>query len=211
MGTTSRWSSSTNPALIACAARSGPPTDMSCDVVAFIRRTARVEVLLDPRPGAGRRHQGRGVHDLVSRLPDLRVVPQDRWLTGIGRCGFPVPHHVVHPASVEVGTDAPLEVVDEGVDLLVRRSPVEVAVLVRDVAVERCDRRIDQPGHVELPLAHGNDCREPPTSPRKRGRETIAGCRPNTFFPLRSWSSSPWCYALLPGEHPAVGSMRSQR
>src|SRR5438552_2747048 len=40
MGTTNRCSSSTNPALIACAARWGPPTEMSRDAVAFIWRTA---------------------------------------------------------------------------------------------------------------------------------------------------------------------------
>ena len=56
-------------------------------------------------------------------------------------------HHLVHPAPVEVGADRPLEVVDEGMHLLVRRSPVEVAVLVRDVAVERRDRRVDQLRH----------------------------------------------------------------
>src|SRR6266851_5136822 len=58
--------------------------------------------------------------------------------------------HLIHPASVHVRASRPLEVVDEGMDLLVRRSPIEVAVLVRNVAVERGDRRIDQPGHRTL-------------------------------------------------------------
>jgi len=44
--------------------------------------------------------------------------------------------------------DRALEIVDERVHLLVRRSPVEVAVLVRRVSVEGGDRRVDQLGHV---------------------------------------------------------------
>src|SRR5215210_3678336 len=66
----------------------------------------------------------------------------------------PVEHHLIHPAPVEVGADRPLEVVDEGVHLLVRRSPVEVAVLVRYVAVERRDRQVDKLGHCEPPFTH---------------------------------------------------------
>ena len=149
MGATKRWHSSTNPALIAWAARSGPPTRD----VAFRRRfhlpdRVRVEVPLDPCPGAGDGVQRPGVHDLVGRLPDLRVVPDDGRLVGEGD-GLPVGHHLVHPAPVEVGADRPLEVVDEAVHLLVRRGPVEVAVVVRDVAVERRERRVDQLGHAE--------------------------------------------------------------
>src|SRR5207247_3372724 len=64
---------------------------------------------------------------------------------------LPVDHHLVHPAPVEVGADPPLELVDEGVHLLIRRGPVEVAVLVRHVAVERRDRRVAQLGHGEPP------------------------------------------------------------
>jgi hypothetical protein len=47
-----------------------------------------------------------------------------------------------------MGAHRALEVVDEPVDFLVRLRPVEVAVLVGDIAVERGDRRIDQLGHV---------------------------------------------------------------
>src|SRR5205823_117635 len=83
----------------------------------------------DASPGGRRRRQRLRVHDLVSRLPDPGVVPHNWLLTGIGRCGLPVAHDVVHPAAVEVGADWPLEIVHEGVDLLVWRSPVEVAVL----------------------------------------------------------------------------------
>ena len=43
-----------------------------------------VEVALDPRPGAGYRLQRLGVHDLVGRLPDLRVVLHERRLVGEG-------------------------------------------------------------------------------------------------------------------------------
>jgi len=56
-------------------------------------------------------------------------------------------HHLVHPSPVEVGADRPLEVVDEGVDLLVRLSPIELAVLIGYVADERRERRVDQFGH----------------------------------------------------------------
>ena len=82
MGVTDRWYSSTNPALMAWAARSGPPTAMLRSDTAFIRRTAS----------------------------------------------------------------------DERVHLLVRLTPVEVAVLVGYMAVERHHPRGDQRGHGELPL-----------------------------------------------------------
>ena len=150
MGATNRWHSSTNPALIAWAASSGPPTrDVTFRLRFHLPDRFRVEVSLDPRPGAGHRLQRRGVHDLVGGLPYLREVLYEGQLVGEGVRGLPVDHHLVHPAPVEVGADRPLEVVDEGVHLLVRLSPVEVAVLVRDVAVERRDRRVDQLGHGE--------------------------------------------------------------
>ena len=66
-----------------------------------------------------------------------------------GRAVSQPDHHLVHPAPVEVGADRPLEVVDEGVHLGVRLGPVEAAVLVGDVPVERGDRRVDQLGHDE--------------------------------------------------------------
>ena len=49
----------------------------------------------------------------------------------------PVAHRLVHAAPLEIRTDRPLEVIDERVDLLVGRAPVEPTVHVRDVAVER--------------------------------------------------------------------------
>jgi hypothetical protein len=52
-----------------------------------------------------------------------------------------IDRHLVHPAPVEVGADRPLEVVDEAVHFLVRRSPVEITVLIRCVAVERGSRQ----------------------------------------------------------------------
>ena len=68
------------------------------------------------------------------------------------RGGLPDNHQLVHSASVEVGAEEPLQVVDEGEYLLVWHCPVEVAVLVRYVAVERRDRRVDQLGHGEPPF-----------------------------------------------------------
>src|SRR6476659_2716358 len=54
-----------------------------------------------------------------------------------------------------MSADRPLEVVEEGVHLLVRPRPVELAGRVLDVAVERGERRVDQLGHgtAILPLA----------------------------------------------------------
>src|ERR1700674_4723986 len=79
-------------------------------------------------------------------MPDLGVIP-DHWrLVGEGVDALPRDHHLVHPASVQVCAGPSLEVVDEGVNLVVRLSPVEVAVLVSHIAVERGARRVDQPG-----------------------------------------------------------------
>src|SRR5438132_465534 len=106
----------------------------------------RVEVSLNSRPRAGHGLQRLLVHDLAGGPPNLREVPHElRFVRG--RLGLPVDHHLVHPAPVEIGANRSLEVVDEGVQLLVRCGPVEVAVHVRYVAVERRDRRIDQLGH----------------------------------------------------------------
>src|SRR5262249_44081567 len=64
-------------------------------------------------------------------------------------------HRLVHPAPVEVGACGTHEVVDELVHLLVRRRPVEPALPVLDIAVERGDRGVDQSGHESgiLPLS----------------------------------------------------------
>jgi hypothetical protein len=56
-----------------------------------------------------------------------------------------------------VRADRSHEVVDKGVYLLVGRGPVELAVLVGDIAVERRDRRVDQLGHVLVPLVGVDD------------------------------------------------------
>ncbi len=112
-----------------------------------------VEVPLDPRPGAGHRLQRPRVDDLVGRLPDPGVLLQDGRLANEGFGRLPGHQHLVHPASEEVGAHRSLEVVDEGVHLLVRRRPVEVAVLVGHVAVERRDRRVDELRHGEPPAS----------------------------------------------------------
>src|ERR671911_884948 len=111
----------------------------------------RVEVSLDPGPGRGRVLQRRGVHDLVGALPDLREVTHGLRLGSQSGVSLPADHRLVHAASVQVAADRPLEVVDEGVHLVVGHSPVEPAVVVLDVAIERCDRRVDQLGHGEPP------------------------------------------------------------
>src|SRR5215211_2121689 len=111
---------------------------------------------LDPGPRAGYRLQRLGVHDLLGRPPYLREVLLD-WMVRNGVGGLPVDHRLVHPAAEEVGADRPGEVVDEGVRVLGRLGPVEVAVLVRYVAVERHDRRGYQLGHGDPSFARP-DC-----------------------------------------------------
>src|SRR6266508_4087468 len=153
IGVRNRWYSSTNPASIAWAARSGPPTLISAPACAFICRIDR---------GSKSRSSRVLTLDTVSSVleytilsaapPDLRVVPDERWLLRKVH-GLPGKHHLIHPAAVEVGADRTLEFVDEGVYLLVRLGPVEVAGLIGNVAVERRDRRVDQLRHSEPPLA----------------------------------------------------------
>jgi hypothetical protein len=106
-----------------------------------------VEVALDPGPRAGYRLEVPGVHDLLRRPPDLGEVPDHHRLIGAGAHGLPEDHRLVHPATVKVGADRPLEIVDKSVHLAVRRGPVEVARFVLDVPVERGDRCIDQLRH----------------------------------------------------------------
>src|SRR5437773_2129039 len=107
----------------------------------------RVERSLDQGLGADRRLQRPGVDDLVGPLPDSReVLHEPRVGDRLGRA-LPEDHPLVHAASVQVRADRPLEVVDERVYLLVRLGPVELALRVLDVAVERRDRRVDQLGH----------------------------------------------------------------
>ena len=62
----------------------------------------------------------------------------------------------------------PLEVVDERVHLLIRRRPVESALLVLDVTVERRDRQIAQAGHLKPLPAPVVDRRSAPSSRASR-------------------------------------------
>src|SRR5580704_9676314 len=110
----------------------------------------RVEVPLDAGPGAVRRLERGGVHDLVGGLPDLREVERDGTPARDRMRGLPGAHCLVHPPSVEICADRTLQVVDECVHFLVRRRPVKVSVRVGDVAVERHDGRVDQPCHASL-------------------------------------------------------------
>jgi uncharacterized damage-inducible protein DinB len=139
--------------------------------VAFRRRLQPpdrlgVEVPLDPRPGRVHRLQRPGVDDLAGRLPDGGEVQHDGRPVGEGLRVLPGAHHLVHPAPVEVGPNRPLEGVEEGVHLLVRRGPVEVAVLMLlsrrpdrlPPSIQRADGRwavtdLDEYGRPEPPLA----------------------------------------------------------
>src|SRR5215218_5762856 len=156
IGATNRCNSSTNPALNAWAASSGPPTTRSRQSLHLPDRFG-IEVPLDPRPGGRYRLQRRGVHNLVCRLPDLRKIPHQGGPAGECGVGLPTDHRFVHPTPVQVSADRPLEVVNESMHLLVRDGPVVIAVLVRYVVVERRDRQVDQLSHGE-PLFTQPDC-----------------------------------------------------
>ena len=104
----------------------------------------RVELSLDPGPRSGRLLQFPRVNDLVGAGPDRREVLDDGRLVGQLRRLLPICEHLVHAAAEQVGPDRPFEVVDEGVHLFVGHGPVEVALAVGHIAVERHDRCIDQ-------------------------------------------------------------------
>src|SRR5512139_1853925 len=151
IGAMNRWHSSTNPALNALAARLGPPTVRSRSADPSLPGLTQDRT---PAPSAfsgWTAARGTSIDDLVGRLPDLGEVPHELRLGGQPGVGFPVGHRLVHSAPVEVSADRLLEVVDEPVNLLVRLSPVEVAVLVLDVTIEGGDRCVDQLGHVVDP------------------------------------------------------------
>ena len=90
-----------------------------------------------------------GVNDLFGPLPDLSEISANCPLVAAGTSGVPDHHRLVHPAPIEVGAYRSLEVVDEGMHLLIRRRPIELALAVLDVPIERCKGRIDQFGHVK--------------------------------------------------------------
>src|SRR3954453_4098405 len=148
IGARNRWHSPTNPALNASAARSGPPhREITSRRRVHLPDGFRIEVSLDPRLGGGRSLQRLRIHDLVGRLPNLSEIPRDLRPSREGGVSFPDGHRLVHPAPVKIGADRALEGVDEPVHLLAGRSPVEVAILVRHVAVEGGDRGVAQLGH----------------------------------------------------------------
>src|SRR4029453_11554362 len=130
-----------------------------------------------------------------------RVVPNEGRQVGEGERGLPEGYDLVHAASVEVGADGPLEVVDEGVDLLVRLGPVEVAVLVGHAAVERLDRRVDQLGHGEPSLDR----------PTYRAGVTRRRSSPARTAPPRWWTAGRDRCREAGSPRPAPGRRRSPR
>src|SRR4051812_24936265 len=88
------------------------------------------ELALEPRARGGHALQRPRVDDLLGRPPDLCVLLRDGVRVALGRRGLPVGHRLVHPAAVEVGADRPLLGVDERMDLLVGRGPVEPAARI---------------------------------------------------------------------------------
>src|SRR5437588_3789902 len=140
----------------------------------------RAEVTLDPRPRARYRLERSGVDDLFGGLPDLREVANGRQLLRDGAHGLPGDHRLVHPAPVEVCGDRPLEVIDKGMHLVVGCRPIELAVLILDIPVERGDRRIDQLGHATTTaLIRGTIS---PVHAGQRRAATAVGPMPCTFL-----------------------------
>ena len=147
-GTTKSSYSSTNPALIACAASSGPPTARSWFDCAFSCRMASTSKSCSIRVLAVRAVLERPREDdLVRGAPELGELLHVGRLLVEARGLVPVRKHLVHPAPEQIRADRAREAVDERVDLLVGLGPVELALLVRDEAVERSDRRVDQAAH----------------------------------------------------------------
>src|SRR5262249_26622259 len=95
------------------------------------------------------------------RVDDLvRRSPQPGEVTRHGRIGLaavlrlPALHGLVHAPAVQIGADRTHEVVDELVHFLAGPGPVELSLLVLDVAVEGFHRDVDEPGpHVRSSLA----------------------------------------------------------
>ena len=88
---------------------------------------------------------------------------------GQDRVGFPDGHRFVEAPPVEVGADGAHEVGDEREDFVVGLGPVETAVLVLDVAVERHVRYVDQLGHaVSLPSLSARPATDPPAQAEAR-------------------------------------------
>ena len=144
-GVTKRCSSSTTPRAERLGGEARAANgDVARRLGLHLSHRVCVEVPLDPSSGARNRFERPRVDDLVGRPPDLREVAHDLRLSGHVGHVLPGDHRLVHPAAVEVGADRPLEVVDEGVHLLVGGSPVKRSRLILDVAVQRCDGRVDQ-------------------------------------------------------------------
>ena len=103
--------------------------------------------MFEPCSDAGDLGQRSRIHDLVGRSPYFYEVPDGERII-IGRLvGFPVGHRLVHPASVEISAEFPLEIVYEGEHLFVGHAPVKVAILIGRVAIELHDCRVHQRGH----------------------------------------------------------------
>src|SRR5207302_4375340 len=101
---------------------------------------------LDAGACALRLFQRRRVHDLIRAAPDRGEILDDSRLGVQARRILPIEEGVVHPPPEEVSANRPLEVVDEPMYLVVRRGPVEIAALVGDLAIQRHDRCVNQPG-----------------------------------------------------------------
>lgn len=120
-------------------------TDVTCRSGLHLPDRFSVEISFNPRSCRGYSPECHRVHNLVGRPPDLREVPYDWRLAGEVEI-LPRDHDLVHSAPEEVSANRPREVVDEGVDFLIRLGPIELAVFVCHVPVERRERRVDQLG-----------------------------------------------------------------
>src|SRR5215207_7035138 len=100
MGATNRWHSSTNAALIAWAARSGPPTVMSRPADAFTCRAASGAKSRSIRVLALDTVASVLEYTILSAACHLREVLNEGQLVGEAEHGLPGNHHLVHPAPV---------------------------------------------------------------------------------------------------------------
>src|SRR6266516_182313 len=156
-GVRNSWYSSTNPALIASAARWGPPTVRSRPADAFICRTA-----------SGSKSRSIRVLALETASSVLE------YTTLSAACQSFAKSCMTGRWSAKVCAPSQATITS-----YIRRRPVEVAVLVRDIAVERRDRRVDQLGHREPPIRRHVEPTHPPRHGRQsRGHDTHHGVQP---------------------------------
>lgn len=132
-----------------------------------------IELALEPGAGCPNFNEHAGVDDLVECPPHLSEVGLRRRQSGFLADRLPDRHRLVHAPAVEAGTNGPFELVDERMHTGVGNRPINAAVGVFDVAVQRRDRGADELGHDASGYGSG------PTSTTVAQPETVRpGARP---------------------------------